>query len=92
MTTVHVPVWDLADRMRKSLREANIGVIEMASYLEVNRNTVGTWLNGHNRPSPATMRLWAMRCGVPFEWLRDGELPRVDSNHQPFDWQLGVAA
>ena len=70
---VHVPRWDLADRMRKSLRDADLGVQDMADYLEVRRNTVSNWINGHNPPSAQTLRLWAMRCGVPLRWLRDGD-------------------
>ena len=70
---VHVPRWDLADRMRKSLRDADLGVQDMADYLEVRRNTVSNWINGHNPPSAQTLRLWAMRCGVPLKWLRDGD-------------------
>ncbi|MDP9394381.1 MAG: helix-turn-helix domain-containing protein [Actinomycetota bacterium] len=68
-----VPEWDLADRMRKSLREADVGVQEMADYLGVGRSTISTWINGRITPSTQTMRLWAMRCGVPYEWLRDGD-------------------
>lgn len=62
----------MADRMRKSLREAHLNVATMADYLDVSRNTVGNWINGHTRPPGAALRLWAMRCGVKFEWLRDG--------------------
>ena len=69
---------DLADRMRKSLRLSGIGVQEMAGYLEVSRNTVGTWINGRITPSAQTVRLWALRTGVPYEWLRDGKNPRQD--------------
>ncbi len=68
----HVPQWDMADRMRKSLREAGVNVQDMADYLDVNRNTISNWINGHNSPPTAAMRLWAMRCGVPYEWLKDG--------------------
>lgn len=79
---VAVPQWDLADRMRKALREADIGVQEMADYLGVARNTVSTWINGRIIPGAQTQRLWALRCGVPYEWIRDG-LPRLDSNQEP---------
>lgn len=65
--------WDIADRMRKALRVRNIGVQDMAEYLGVSRNTVSTWINGRITPSQQTMRLWAIRTGVPYEWLRDGE-------------------
>jgi DNA-binding XRE family transcriptional regulator len=74
-----VPRWDTADRMRKALREADIGVQEMAAYLGVARNTVSTWINGRIEPSTQTLRLWALRCGVSYEWLvddgRGGGLP-----------------
>ena len=75
--TLTVPEWDLADRMRKALRESDIGVQEMADYLGVARNTVSTWINGRIEPSIQTLRLWAMRCGVPYEWLVGGGLRRA---------------
>jgi transcriptional regulator with XRE-family HTH domain len=68
-----VPQWDLPDRMRKALRVSNIGVQEMADYLGVARNTVSTWINGRIEPSTQTLRLWAMRTGVPYEWLTEGD-------------------
>jgi hypothetical protein len=36
---------------------------------------VGAWLNRRPRPRPANVRLWAMRTGVPYEWLRYGTWP-----------------
>jgi len=99
--TEQVPQFDLADRMRKALRHADVGVQEMAGYLEVSRNAVGTWINGRNRPSPQTIRLWALRCGVPFEWLRHGTESALSpqpggdavwaprgSNSQPADYKF----
>lgn len=70
-----VPEWDLADRMRKGLREADISVQEIADYLGVGRNTVSRWINGRIAPSVQTLRLWALRTGVPYAWLRDGTTP-----------------
>jgi transcriptional regulator with XRE-family HTH domain len=45
----------------------------MADYLGVARNTVSTWINGRIAPSKQTLRLWALRSGVPFDWLSGGE-------------------
>jgi transcriptional regulator with XRE-family HTH domain len=70
--TSSIPDWDLADRMRKGLRKAGVSVQQMADYLGVKRNTVGTWINGRNQPSPQTLRLWAMRCGIDHYWLVHG--------------------
>lgn len=67
-----VPEFDLADRMRKALRTSHVGVQEMADYLGVARNTVSTWINGKIQPSMQTVRLWALRTGVPYVWLKDG--------------------
>lgn len=68
------PEWDVADRIRKALREGGIGVTQIADYLGVSRTTVSNWINGRvPAPSPA-LRLIAMRTGVPFEWLCHGDV------------------
>lgn len=72
-----VPTWDLADRLRKSLRASGLGVQDVADELEISRSTVSAWINGRNRPSAAALRLWAMRTGVDYHWLRDGK-PQVE--------------
>jgi transcriptional regulator with XRE-family HTH domain len=69
--------------MRKALRVAGIGVQEMATYLGVARNTVSTWINGKIAPSTQTIRLWAIRCDVPYDWLRWGDIPGPRSAHTP---------
>ncbi len=95
-----VPEWDMADRLNKSLRVAKMSAQQMADHLEVHRNTVSSWLNGRGTPKKPQLIAWALRVGLPFEWLRDGTepeqpdgpdgggnvlLPRMDSNHQPPD-------
>ena len=72
---VPIPPWDLADRLRKALRVADIGVQEMADYLEVSRNTVSAWINGRTPPGTQSIRLWALRTGMPYEWLKNGSEP-----------------
>ncbi len=93
-----IPTWDLPDRMGKALRVARISSQGMADYLGVSRNTVGNYTNGRTRPDKRTLMLWALRTGVPLEWLRSGtaetprpggdgglERARYDSNVQPSD-------
>lgn len=67
--------WDLADRLRKALRVSGVGVGEMADELHVSRNTVGNYINGHTEPNRATLRVWALRTGIPIEWILTGETP-----------------
>jgi transcriptional regulator with XRE-family HTH domain len=100
MLTAHDLRPDLADRMRKSLRASDVGVQQMADYLGVTRGTISTWINGRIVPSTQTLRLWSLRTGVPYSWLRDGErpqpvgagasgegLPRLDLNQRPSDYK-----
>ncbi|WP_078324573.1 helix-turn-helix domain-containing protein [Mycobacteroides salmoniphilum] len=67
-----VPVWDMADRLAKSLRMARMTKLEMADYLEVHRNTVSAWLNGKSEPKRPQLIAWALRTGLPYEWIKDG--------------------
>jgi transcriptional regulator with XRE-family HTH domain len=84
---VEIPEWDQADGMRKALRVSGTSVNQMADYLGVRRETVSTWLTGRHQPDKRTLMLWAMRCGVPFEWLTGlGWAPR-GSNPQPTDYE-----
>ena len=68
-TTERIPEWDTADRMRKALRDQGMSVNDMADYLDVRRETISKWLTGKITPSTQTLRVWAMRTGVPYEWL-----------------------
>lgn len=69
---VGIPEWDTADRMRKALRASRVSVATIAEHVGVRRETVSTWLAGRHHPSVAVLRLWALRTGVPYEWLRYG--------------------
>ena len=95
-TTGTVPTFDKADRLAKALQHARVSVQDMADELGVSRNTVGNYLNRRTTIGRAALRVWALRTGVPFEWLENGEsptssptpgsgatLPRLDSNQQP---------
>ncbi|UJL31712.1 helix-turn-helix transcriptional regulator [Mycolicibacterium vanbaalenii] len=70
-----MPEWDLADRLTKSLRVAGMSSQDMADYLDVHRNTISAWMNGRTPPSTQSLRLWALRTGVPYEWIREGKAP-----------------
>lgn len=67
-----IPVFDTPDRLRKSLSHSGTSVSEMADYLGVTRETISRWINGRVDVSTQTLRLWALRTGVPFEWLKNG--------------------
>lgn len=66
--------FDQADRLGKALRLAGMTSGEMAQYLGVHRNSVTNWVHGHNSADKRTLMLWALRTGVPLQWLEKGEL------------------
>ncbi|WP_373557869.1 helix-turn-helix domain-containing protein [Microbacterium sp. SZ1] len=67
--------FDQADRIRRAMRVAGVGVTDLADALQVNRNTVGNWINGHNAPRRRDLMAIAMRTGFPLSWLETGETP-----------------
>lgn len=80
-----VPQWTLGDRLRKAREHAGLQQVELGDDLGIVRNTVGNYEGDHTRPQRPTIVLWALRCGVPLEWLLTGECARRDSNPQPLD-------
>jgi Putative ATPase subunit of terminase (gpP-like) len=66
---------DLADRLAKSLQLSGLSVQQIAELLEVNRNTISSWLNRRAVPSPPALMVWAQHTSVPYEWLRTGSWP-----------------
>lgn len=90
-----------SDRMDKALRLSGVTGREMADYLGITPSTVSRYINGKADVPLQTLRLWALRTGVPFRWLQTGEtpagprpdggemLPLLDSNQQPFGYTDG---
>ena len=62
--------WELKDRLRKALEVGGVTRDEMADELGVTPPTVSRYLLGKITPKRGDLKLWALRCGVPFEWLR----------------------
>lgn len=67
--------FDLPDRMVKSLRASNMGVMEMAAKLGVSRATISNWTSGRVKPSKQSRLLWSLYTQVPYEWLETGKIP-----------------
>jgi hypothetical protein len=73
--TFGVPEWTLGDRLGKALDFAEINVGEMADELECSRNTVSNYTNDHVKVPGSVLKVWALRTGVPLEWLKTGVEP-----------------
>lgn len=65
----------LGDRLAKALHVSGVTNQDMADELEVSRNTVTNYINGHTKPKGLYLRIWALKTGVPLEWLETGNFP-----------------
>jgi transcriptional regulator with XRE-family HTH domain len=69
-----LPAWTLGWRLRRALTHADVGAEEMAVELGVTRTTVSRWMNDHGAPPRAAfVKQWALRTGVPVDWLIHGD-------------------
>ena len=65
--TPGIPDWTLGWRMKRALSWGDVGVAEMAELLGYSRGQVSRYLNDKGEPPrDSVLRLWAIRCGVPF--------------------------
>lgn len=84
MTDLTIPDWTLPWRMQRALAHAGVSVEEMAAELGVTRQTVSRWLNEHGAPPRiGYLKVWALRCGVPYEWLLSGDQIRTPGTFFP---------
>jgi transcriptional regulator with XRE-family HTH domain len=71
-----IPQWTTGDRLRKAREQTGLGRSDFADELGVSRNTVMNYESGRTqRHARIVLRAWALRTGVPFEWLRTGDAP-----------------
>ena len=73
-----IPEWSLADRMRKAREITGLDQSAFGEELGVSRATVSNAERGRTSPSRLLMRAWALRSGVPLQWLETGKDPRPD--------------
>jgi DNA-binding XRE family transcriptional regulator len=70
-----VPEWTLADRLIKARTQVGLSQEGLAEFFGVTRATINRYERGRNVPPGPTLKLWALRCGVPLHWLRYGDTP-----------------
>lgn len=78
-----LPQWTLADRLEKSLDVQKISVAAMAEFFGLHRNTISAWINGRTSPPIHAVKLWALRTGVSYAWLRGDPEPAHNGYHLP---------
>lgn len=76
--TTGVPQFELRHRLSLALEVGRVSPAAMAEELDVSETTIRNYRSGRTAPSRATLRVWALRCGVPFEWLVTGVIDVTD--------------
>ena len=69
-----VPEFTLGDRLRKAREHAGVTTDEMAVVIDVTARTIGNYENDRTPVRGPVIKEWAMRTGVPYEWLRTGHV------------------
>lgn len=67
-----LPEFAMRHRMALALEYASVSVTDIAKHLDISRTTVSNYLHGRTQPSRNHLANWALRCGVPLDWLVDG--------------------
>lgn len=76
-TTGEVPEWTVTDRLRKARELTGLDQDIFAEEIGVSRGTVSNYERGCNTHKKSVMMTWAMRSGVPLEWLLTGRTPNT---------------
>ncbi|SDF98460.1 Transcriptional regulator, contains XRE-family HTH domain [Cellulosimicrobium cellulans] len=92
-----IPQFTLGDRLRKARQHTGLEQVEFAEEIGISRGTILNYELDRTRPRLIVLKAWALRTGVPLEWLQTGEsprqgdpdggeaLPRLDLNQRPSD-------
>ena len=64
-----MPVWTLADRLRKAREHAKLSQSELADTIGISRPSVSVYESGHRPPPKPVLITWAIVCQVDLDWL-----------------------
>jgi transcriptional regulator with XRE-family HTH domain len=72
LTPERIPEWTLGDRLRKARLYANVSTEEMAEDIGRTIHTISNYERDFTKAPLLVIRQYALRTGVPFEWLLTG--------------------
>lgn len=82
MSTTTIPQFETRHRLALALEAADVDVDEMADNLGVSKQTIYNYMSGNRAPKLGMIKMWAMRCQVPWQWITTGELPEDDEPNE----------
>jgi len=73
-----IPEFTVGDRLRKARQHTGLEQAEFADELGISRGTVRNYELDRVAARKIVLKAWALRTGVPLEWLETGKSPRQD--------------
>lgn len=70
-----VPVWTVGDRLRKARSLTGLTARDFAEEIGVSQKTVTNAEGDRHVVRKIVLNAWALRTGVPVEWLERGTIP-----------------
>lgn len=86
-----IPEFTLGDRLRKARELTGLGVREFAAEIGVSHGTITNAESDRRTVRPITIKAYAMRTGVPVEWLETGIAPTQPTPDGGKEWSGAVA-
>lgn len=74
-----IPVFTIGDRLRKSRERIGLKQADFAAEIDISARSVHNYENETVSPRRIVLKAWALRTGVPLEWLETGNIP-ADNN------------
>lgn len=72
-----IPEWTVGDRLRKARQLTGLTTRDFAKAIGVSQATITSAETGARTPRRITLLAYAMRSGVPIEWIETGEEPHA---------------
>ena len=73
--TGDIPVFTIGDRLRKARERCGLSQSEFASEIDVSPRSISNYESEAVQPKKIVLKAWALRTGVPLEWLETGHAP-----------------
>lgn len=73
--TGDIPVFTIGDRLRKARERVGLSQSDFAAEIDVSPRSVSNYESEAVTPKKIVLKAWALRTGVPLEWIETGEVP-----------------
>ena len=73
--TGDIPVFTIGDRLRKARERTGLSQGDFAAEIDISPRSVSNYESEAVSPRKLVLKAWALRTGVPLEWIETGVTP-----------------